>query len=53
LFFAHIIALITVSIFAFGGSLLLLKVTDMISPLRVSAEEESEGLDWSQHGEKL
>jgi Amt family ammonium transporter len=53
LFFAHIVALVAVSIFAFGGSLLLLKVTDMISPLRVSAEEETEGLDWSQHGEKL
>lgn len=53
LFFVHLIALVGVSIFAFGGSLLLLKITDMISPLRVSAVEESEGLDWSQHGEKL
>lgn len=53
LFMVHIIALIGVSAFAFGGSYLLLKVTDFISPLRVSAEEESEGLDWSQHGEKL
>jgi len=33
--------------------LLLLKITDMISPLRVSAEEEQIGLDVSQHGEKL
>jgi ammonium transporter, Amt family len=53
LFMVHIIALIAVSIFAFGGSLALLKLTDLISPLRVSPEEESEGLDWSQHGEKL
>lgn len=53
LFLAHIIALAAVSVFAFGGSLLLLKITDLISPLRVTAEEESEGLDWSQHGEKL
>jgi Amt family ammonium transporter len=53
LFMVHIIALIAVSIFAFGGSLLLLKITDLISPLRVSAEDESLGLDWSQHGEKL
>jgi Amt family ammonium transporter len=30
-----------------------LKITDMISPLRVSAEEEEQGLDISQHGEKL
>ncbi len=53
LFFVHLIALVAVSVFAFGGSLLLLKITDMISPLRVSSEEESVGLDWSQHGEKL
>ncbi|HEY2580386.1 MAG TPA: hypothetical protein VGI43_01185, partial [Mucilaginibacter sp.] len=38
---------------SFFGSLLLLKITDMISPLRVSAEEELIGLDISQHGERL
>lgn len=53
LFVVHLIAVVGVSVFAFGGSLLLLKITDMISPLRVTAEEESEGLDWSQHGERL
>jgi len=53
LFFVQSIALVAVSIFAFFGSLLLLKITDMISPLRVSAEEEEIGLDISQHGEKL
>ena len=53
LFLAHLVALVAVSIFAFGGSWILLKITDLISPLRVSPEEEEEGLDWSQHGEKL
>lgn len=53
LFFVQLIALIGVSVFAFFGSLLLLKITDMISPLRVSAQEEEIGLDISQHGEKL
>lgn len=53
LFFIQMIALVGVSIFAFFGSLLLLKVTDMITPLRVSPEEEAIGLDISQHGEKL
>ncbi|WP_413666402.1 ammonium transporter [Mucilaginibacter sp. Mucisp86] len=53
LFIVQLVALICVSIFAFFGSLLLLKITDMISPLRVSAEEEEQGLDLSQHGEKL
>src|ERR1700733_2515822 len=45
--------LVVVSIYAFFGSLLLLKSTDMISPLRVSAAEEEMGLDISQHGERL
>lgn len=53
LFLVQIIALIGVSIFSFFGSLLLLRITDMISPLRVSAEDEELGLDISQHGEKL
>ncbi len=53
LFFAHLLALVAVSLFAFGGSFLLLKITDLISPLRVSQEEEKEGLDLSQHGEHL
>ncbi|MDP9079700.1 MAG: ammonium transporter [Bacteroidota bacterium] len=53
LFFVQLIALVGVSVFAFFGSLLLLKITDMISPLRVSAEEEEIGLDISQHGERL
>lgn len=53
LFFIHLLALVTVSAFAFFGSLLLLKVTDLISPLRVSVEEESAGLDLTQHQEEL
>ncbi len=53
LFLIHLGALIGVSIFAFCGSWLLLKLTDIITPLRVSEEEEELGLDISQHGEKL
>lgn len=53
LFIIHILALIAVSIFAFFGALLLLKITDLISPLRVTVEEEIAGLDSSQHGEEL
>jgi len=53
LFIVHVLGLIAVSLFAFFGSLILLKITDFISPLRVSEEAESLGLDWSQHGEKL
>jgi Amt family ammonium transporter len=51
LFFTHMKALLIVSAFAFFGSFILLKVTDLISPLRVSEEEEELGLDISQHGE--
>jgi Amt family ammonium transporter len=53
LFLVQLTALIGVSIFAFFGSLLLLKITDMIQPLRVTTEEETLGLDITQHGEKL
>nr|WP_294896482.1 ammonium transporter [uncultured Pedobacter sp.] len=53
LFLVHLGALIGVSIFAFCGSWLLLKLTDSITPLRVSEEEEELGLDISQHGERL
>jgi Amt family ammonium transporter len=53
LFTTHVLAMIIVSVFAFFGTLLLLKITDMITPLRVTEWEESEGLDKSQHGESL
>jgi len=53
LFFIHTITLIGVSVFAFFGSYLLLKVTDMIITLRVSPQEELAGLDISQHDEEL
>ena len=53
LFMVQIIAMIAVSLFAFFGTFVLLKITDLIMPLRVSETEEKEGLDWSQHEEKL
>lgn len=53
LFTSHIIALVGVSVFAFFGSLLLLKITDLIMPLRVSSQDETVGLDISQHDEFL
>ncbi|MCX2740292.1 ammonium transporter [Pontibacter anaerobius] len=53
LFLLHVATLVGVSIFAFGGSWMLLKVTDLITPLRVSREEELIGLDRSQHNEAL
>ncbi|TCJ12063.1 ammonium transporter [Flaviaesturariibacter flavus] len=53
LFLVQLGALVGVSVFAFGGTLLLLKITDAIKPLRVSDDEERIGLDQSQHGERL
>jgi len=38
--------------FALGGTMVLLKIVDMITGLRVSAEEEEAGLDITQHGEE-
>jgi Amt family ammonium transporter len=52
-FWAHLEALVIVSGFAFGGSYLLYKLTDLIIPLRVTEEQEAMGLDISQHGESL
>jgi Amt family ammonium transporter len=53
LFIVHLITLVGVSAFAFFGSFVLLKITDMISTLRVTPEEELAGLDISQHDEEL
>ncbi|MEI8052799.1 MAG: ammonium transporter [Bacteroidota bacterium] len=53
LFLVQLSAMVGVSLFAFFGTFLLLKLTNKISPLRVSDREEKEGLDWSQHDEKL
>jgi len=53
LFFLHMGALVGVAAFAFVGSLILLKVTDLISPLKVTEEEFRLGQDLSQHGENM
>ena len=49
----HMMALVLVSVFTFGGSYLLFKLTNLIIPIRVSEESEDIGLDLSQHGEKF
>jgi ammonium transporter, Amt family len=53
LFIKHLVALVLVSAFAFIMSFVVLKLTDIIVPLRVSAEDELVGLDVSQHDEQL
>jgi Amt family ammonium transporter len=49
----HLLALVVVGLFSFGGSLLLYRLTNFIISLRVSPEEEKVGLDLSQHRETL
>jgi len=51
-FAVQVLAIGVVAAFSFAGSYLLLKVIDKFSPLRVSIEEEEQGLDLSQHGEE-
>lgn len=52
-FLYHLLALVIVFAFAFGGSWLLYLLTNLITPLRVTAESEVLGLDISQHGESV
>jgi Amt family ammonium transporter len=50
-FLYHLLALVIVGAFTFGGSLLMYKITDLIVPLRISPHGERIGLDISQHNE--
>jgi Amt family ammonium transporter len=52
-FLFHVLALILVSAFAFGGSLFLFWITNKIVPMRVPSLYEDVGLDMSQHDETL
>lgn len=50
-FMYHMLGLAGISVFTFGGSYILYKVTDLVAPLRVSVQDEEDGLDFTQHGE--
>jgi ammonium transporter, Amt family len=50
-FLFHLLTLIIVGIFAFGGSYLLYVITNKIIPMRVSPKSERLGLDITQHDE--
>jgi Amt family ammonium transporter len=51
LFGIEAFAVAVVALFSFVGSYVLLKVINLITPIRVTAEEEEAGLDISEHGE--
>jgi len=53
LFKAHLIALAIVIAFVVIGSYIILKITDLISPLSTTAEDKAVGQDLSQHDEAL
>ena len=50
-FLYHLLALVIVSVFTFGGSYMLYKLTNLILPMRVTELQEQRGLDITQHGE--
>lgn len=50
-FLYHLLALVIVGVFTFGGSMLMYKITDLIVPMRISPHGEKIGLDISQHDE--
>ncbi|MFA6979763.1 MAG: ammonium transporter [Ignavibacteriaceae bacterium] len=52
-FYMHLLGLVIVSVFTFGGSYLLYKITDILIPIRVTKDEEKIGLDLSQHEESI
>jgi ammonium transporter, Amt family len=48
----QLIGVTTAWVVAILGTLILLKVVDLVIELRLPAEEETEGLDLTQHGEE-
>ena len=51
LFLMQLLATVVVSAFSFVVTFILLKITGIITPLRVEKDDEEAGLDLSQHGE--
>ncbi len=51
IFFRHLLAIVIVGVYSFGGSYLLYKFTDFLVSLRVRPDQEERGLDISQHAE--
>lgn len=53
LFVTHLVGLIGATVFIVIMAILLLKITDLITPLRVTDADQDRGLDLSQHDECL
>ena len=50
-FLKQLLAIGVVIVYSFVMTLILLKITGMVTPLRVEDDDEDTGLDLSQHGE--
>ena len=48
----QLVGIATAWIFALVGSIVLLKITDLVVGVRASEEQEIEGLDLTEHGEE-
>ena len=48
----QVVGVLATWVFAFIGSLMLLKIVDLVIGLRVTEEQEREGLDTASHGER-
>ena len=53
LFNIHLMGLVLAIVFVVIGSFLILKITDIISPMTISQAEKNIGSDLSQHGEQI
>jgi ammonium transporter, Amt family len=51
LFTVHMIGMAIVIIYTLVGSMLILRITNWLSPLTISDDEKNAGSDVSQHGE--
>lgn len=51
-FFTQLKGVVIVAVFSFVMSFVIFKLVNVIQPIRVTSEEEEEGLDASQHNEK-
>lgn len=49
----HLLALVIVMTYCFMGSYGLFWLINLLKPMRVNEQEENEGLDLSQHGERI
>jgi ammonium transporter, Amt family len=53
LFKVQMIGLVIAIVFIVAGSFIILKITDLLSPMTITKEEKEVGSDMSQHGERL